>query len=196
MDHMAFDDSVTDFDPDDEDFSRLLEVHRAMGWHEPTEAELRHIAHGASYRRKRDAYGQSNFNPIGRKPVRRDKLQPLLDNPFTMVKPLCIVARSPKRAYPLDDLEDWRFAPRDVLGPCDVGISAECHKSCALATVSLKRGEFVTVHRVCNACYRWPFAYDTEVVEMFSHILAGHHVEPTNIDRKAQLLLAADTGVL
>ncbi|OBF69614.1 hypothetical protein A5753_21365 [Mycobacterium sp. 852002-51971_SCH5477799-a] len=208
-------------------------MHRAMGWPAPTEAELRHIAHGAellsdilvadlgygwpddspearfanglsvevinawnSYRRKRDAYGQSNFNPVGRKPVRRDKVQPSLDKPFTMTKPLCIVARSPKKAYPLDKLEDWKLVPRDVLSPCDVGISAECHKSFALITLSLKRGEFVTVHQVCNACYRWPFAYSSEAIELFRDILVEHHVEPTNGDRRAQLVLAADAGVL
>lgn len=149
-----------------------------------------------SYRRKRDAYGVTGFNSIGRKPVRRDNRQPSLDNPFSMTKPLCIVARNPKKAYPLDQLEDWKAVPRDVLGPCDVNISAECHKSCALTTVPLKRGEFVTVHRVCKACYRWPYACSAEAVDMFSHILGGDHIEPTNSDRMAQLLLAADTGVL
>jgi hypothetical protein len=119
-----------------------------------------------------------------------------MDNPFSMTRPLCIVARSPKKAYPLDKLEDWRAAPRDVLGPCDVGISADCHKAYALITLSLQRGEFITVHKVCNACYRWPFAYSAEAVEMFRDILVEHHVEPTNADRKAQLLDTADTGVL
>jgi hypothetical protein len=183
--------------------SDILVADLGSGW--PDESPEARIANGLSvevvnawnsYRRKREAYGQSSFNPIGRKPVRRDQLQPSLDKPFTMVKPLCIVARNPRKAYPLDQLEDWRAVPRDVLGPCDVNISGECHKSCALKTVSLKRGEFVTVHQVCSSCYRWPFAYSSEAVEMFSHILAGHHVEPTNVDRRAQLVLAADTGVL
>lgn len=183
--------------------SDILVADLGSGW--PDESPAHRIADGLSvevinawnsYRRRRDSYGQSNFNPIGRKPVRRDKLQPSLDNPFSMTKPLCIVARSPKKAYPLDQLEDWKAVPRDVLGPCDVNISAECHTSCALTTVPLKRGEFVTVHRVCKSCYRWPYAFSTEAVEMFSHILVGHHIEPTNSDRRAQLLLAADTGVL
>lgn len=151
-----------------------------------------------TYRHKRESQGSKEFNPIGRKPVRRNNHQPSLDDPFTMTRPLCIVAQRPQKAYPLDRLDDWRstFSRRFAIeSGCDVRISARCHKTAALTTLPLKRGEFVTVHKVCKACLRWPFAYSAQAVQEFREILFDHDIEPTDEARRAVLLELAERGV-
>jgi hypothetical protein len=183
--------------------SDLLAVEWDSGW--PNQAIADGMAVEAinawnSYRRKRDGHGARRYNPIGRKPVRRDRNQPSLDDPFSMIKVLCIVAHLPQKAYPLDDIIDWKLVfPGKIWWPfygCDARTARRCHKSFALSRVAFKRGEFMTVHNVCEPCYRWMYAHTTELVDRYRDHLPEHHIEPTAEVRQTQLIRLAERGVL
>ena len=160
-----------------------------------------------AYRRKREALGDTNFKSLGPMPTthsvevwKQRRSISDLDNPFRKPSLLCIMAADPRKAYPLDRFEDWPLVPRDVVGRCDIRISAKCRKDTALTLTPIVRGEFVTAHWTCGACSRWPFAYSAEQVSYARTCewltMEDYSVEPTNEDRKAQLLGIADAGVI
>ncbi|VEG57090.1 Uncharacterised protein [Mycolicibacterium aurum] len=132
---------------------------------------------------------ESKFNPIGPVPGRRMNF----NNPTSLTVLLRIVAKFPEKAYPLKSYKEWDlWLPTKFTNyrGCDVKISARC-SDVGFTTMPLKGGEFITVHKICEACQRWFFANDAELVEHYQDELLGDlSIEPTNETRLSELIPA------
>lgn len=130
---------------------------------------------------------ESTFNPIGSVPGRRVNF----NDPAALSVLLCIVAKFPEKAYPLKSYTEWDLwlpAKFSRYFGCDVTISARCSDA-GTATLPMKCGDYITVHKICAHCVRWFFANDAELVEQYRDELIGDlSIEPTNEKRLSALI--------